>query len=42
MALSPNHSVWAISCANHVYVGSWKFYSSENQTVLTITAKDAV
>ena len=41
----PNYSIWAISCANHVYVGSWKFYDSENQTTMGddgMTAKMAV
>ena len=42
MSLSPNHSTWAISCANHVYVGNWKFYNSQNQTVYDEIVKDAV
>jgi hypothetical protein len=39
MALSDDHSSWAISCSNHVYLGNWKFYNSPNQTVNSITVK---
>ncbi len=42
MALSSNFSSWVIACSNHVYVGSWKFYNSPNQTVAGMMVQNAV